>query len=85
MLQIRRTGDHCNIHRLPLRNPNSGVQVALTTFGVTRPADADTLYSLGGIFDAAIFIFYRNTEPVTVFSRLRGKRISIGISGTARN
>jgi DNA-binding transcriptional LysR family regulator len=34
-------------------------------------------------FDAAIFIFYRNTEPVTLFSQLRGKRISIGLPGTA--
>jgi hypothetical protein len=40
-----------------LRDPASGVQVALTTFGFTQPADADMLYSLGGIFDAAIFVF----------------------------
>jgi uncharacterized protein len=40
-----------------LRDQASGVQAALTTFGVTQPADQDILYSLGGIFDAAIFIF----------------------------
>lgn len=51
-----------------LRDPASGVQAALTTFGFTQPADADMLYSLGGIFDAAIFIFYRNAEPITVFA-----------------
>jgi hypothetical protein len=66
-----------------LRDPASGIQAALATFGVTQPADADIFYSLGGIFDAAIFIFYRNTEPVTLFSQLRGKRISIGLPGTA--
>ena len=43
------------------------MQAALTTFGVTPPADANIFYSLGGIFDAAIFIFYRNSEPVTLF------------------
>ena len=32
-----------------LRDPASGVQAALTTFGVTQPADMDTLYSLGVI------------------------------------
>jgi hypothetical protein len=37
-----------------LRDPASGVQAALTAFGVTQPADADVLYSLGGVFDAAI-------------------------------
>jgi uncharacterized protein len=66
-----------------LRDPASGIQVALTTFGFTQPADADLLYSLGGIFDAAIFIFYRNAEPVTLFAQLRGKRLSIGMPGTA--
>ena len=66
-----------------LRDPASGIQAALATFGVTQPADAEIFYSLGGIFDAAIFIFYRNTEPVTLFSQLRGKRISIGLPGTA--
>jgi TRAP-type uncharacterized transport system substrate-binding protein len=66
-----------------LRDGASGVQAALTTFGVTQPTDADTLYSLGGIFDAAIFIFYRNAEPTTVFAQFRGKRLSIGVPGTA--
>ena len=66
-----------------LRDPASGVQAALTTFGVTQPADADIFYSLGGIFDAAIFIFYRNAEPVTLFAQFRDKRLSIGTPGTA--
>jgi hypothetical protein len=66
-----------------LRDPASGVQAALTTFGITQSADADMLYSLGGIFDAAIFIFYRNTELITIFSQFRGKRLSIGMPGSA--
>src|SRR5215203_3173793 len=70
-----------NLHRL--RDPGSGVQAALTTFGVTQPTDADIFYSLGGTFDAALFIFYRITEPVTLFVQLRGKRLSIGMPGTA--
>jgi TRAP-type uncharacterized transport system substrate-binding protein len=66
-----------------LRDPGSGVQAALTTFGVTLPDDANTLYSLGGIFDAAIYIFYRNPEPITAFAQFRGKRLAIGMPGTA--
>lgn len=66
-----------------LRDPASGVQAALATFGITQPADADIFYSLGGIFDAAIFIFYRNAEPVTLFAQFRDKRLSIGVPGTA--
>ena len=66
-----------------LRDPASEVQAALATFGVTQPADADSLYSLGGVFDSAIFVFYRNAEPVTLFAQFRGKRLSIGQPGTA--
>jgi TRAP-type uncharacterized transport system substrate-binding protein len=66
-----------------LREAASGVQAALTTFGVTQPTDADALHSLGGIFDAVIFIFYRNAEPITQFMQFRGKRLSIGKPGTA--
>jgi uncharacterized protein len=66
-----------------LRDDASGVQAALTAVGLTQPGDADTLYSLGGIFDAVIFIFHRDAEPVTHFAQFRGKRLSIGIPGTA--
>src|ERR1700730_7709181 len=66
-----------------LRDGASGVQVALTALGFTQPRDADTLYSLGGVFDAPIFIFYRNTEPITQFAQFRGKRLSIGTAGQA--
>jgi TRAP-type uncharacterized transport system substrate-binding protein len=63
-----------------LRDGASGVQAALTALGFTRTGDEDTLYSLGGVFDAPIFIFYRNADPITQF---RGKRLSIGTPGTA--
>jgi hypothetical protein len=66
-----------------LRDPGSGMQAALTAFGVAQPADADTLYSLGGTFDAAIFIFYRDADPITQFAQFRGKRVSLGLPGTA--
>jgi TRAP-type uncharacterized transport system substrate-binding protein len=66
-----------------LRDGASGVQAALTALGFTRTSDEDTLYSLGGVFDAPIFIFYRNAEPITHFAQFRGKRLSIGTPGTA--
>lgn len=66
-----------------LRDAASGVQAAITTFGFTEPRDAETLYSLGGISDSAIFIFYRNAEPITQFGQFRGKRLSIGTPTTA--
>ena len=66
-----------------LRDAASPVQAALTTFGFTQPSDAATLYSLGGISDTAIFLFYRNAEPITRFAQFRGKRLSIGVPRTA--
>jgi uncharacterized protein len=65
-----------------LRDDASGVQAALTALGFTQPGDTDTLYSLGGVFDAPIFVFYRNAES-TQFAQFRGKRLSIGTPGTA--
>ena len=70
-------------HFAALRDAASRVQAALTAFGFTQPRDAATLYSLGGISDAAIFIFYRNAEPITRFAQFRGKRLSIGMPRTA--
>ena len=49
-----------------LRDGATGVQSALTALGFTQPGDADTLYSLGGVFDAPIFIFYRDAEPLSL-------------------
>jgi uncharacterized protein len=69
-----------NLHLL--RDPASGVQAALTSF-ITEQSDRDILYSLGGISESAIYIFYRGAEPVTLFGQLRGKRLTIGIPGTA--
>jgi uncharacterized protein len=66
-----------------LRDPSSGVQAALTSFGVTTTEDADILYSLGGAFDTPIFIFYRSEQSVTVFSQFRGGRFAIATPGTA--
>lgn len=61
-----------------LRRPSSGVQAALSTFGFTDSSDAEIIYSLGGVFDAPIFVFYRAPEPITLFAQFRGKRLSIG-------
>jgi TRAP-type uncharacterized transport system substrate-binding protein len=66
-----------------LRNRASGVQAALTTFGITTSDDEDILYSLGGTSDGPLYILYRSSEPITVFAQFRGKRLAIGMRGTA--
>src|SRR6266566_6554969 len=66
-----------------LRDPASKVQAALTTLGFTQPGDSDHLASLGGVFDAPIFVFYKSAERVTQFAQLHGKRLAIGTAGTS--
>jgi TRAP-type uncharacterized transport system substrate-binding protein len=65
-----------------LRDSASGVQAAITNFGFTVPRDEEILYSLGGISDTAVFVFYRGAEPVEQFAQFRGKRLSIGMPTT---
>jgi hypothetical protein len=80
-LEVRTTaGAVENLHFL--RDPTSGVEAALTSF-ITEQSDTDILYSLGGVSESALYIFYRGAEPVTLFGQLRGKRLTIGIPGTA--
>jgi len=81
-LEIRNTGGAAENFDL-LRDPRSGVRAVLTTIGFARPGDADDVYSLGGVYDAVIFIFYRNAEPVTQVGQLRGKRLAVGAPGTS--
>jgi uncharacterized protein len=81
-LNVRNTAGALDSLRL-LRDPASGVQAALSTFGFNEPSDSENLNSLGGIFDAAIFVFYRNAQPITQFSEFRGKRVAIGVPGMA--
>ena len=66
-----------------VRDPASGVQAALSTLGFAQPGDEKDLYSMGGVFDAVIFVFYRGAEPITQFAQFRGKRVSIGTPGTS--
>jgi TRAP-type uncharacterized transport system substrate-binding protein len=66
-----------------LRSPDSGVQAALSTLGFAQASDAATLDSLGGVFDAVLFIFYKSAEPITEIAQFRGKRLSIGTPGTS--
>ena len=66
-----------------LRDPASKVQAALITLGFAHPGDADHLASLGGVFDAPIFVFYKSAERLTQFAQLRGKRLAIGTAGTS--
>ena len=64
-LEIRNFGGAVeNLDRL--RDPASGVQAAVATFGVTQPADADIFYSLGG-YSMQRYLLFTGTRSLLRF------------------
>ncbi len=64
-----------------LRDPRSGVDVALVEGGVAPPDAGDDLVMLAAIRYEPVWVFYRGPEPVRRFEDLRYKRIAIGNAG----
>jgi TRAP-type uncharacterized transport system substrate-binding protein len=65
-----------------LRDPQSGVSVALTQGGVPGAGDISGVESLGTLFYEPMWWFERRGNPDTGVERLRGKTISIGPEGS---
>jgi TRAP-type uncharacterized transport system substrate-binding protein len=65
-----------------LRNPNSGVSVALVPGGLTTKKDSPELVSLGTVFYQPLWIFSRGRLPQGPL-HFRGRRISIGPEGSS--
>ena len=64
-----------------LRDPASGVQAALATFGVTQPADADMLCIHWVEYSMQRYSFLPERGACYAFAQFRGKRLSIGHAG----
>ena len=66
-----------------LRDPHSGVSVALLQGGITSEADAPEIESLGTVFYEPLWLFRRSELPSQGLEGLRGRKISIGTEGGA--
>src|SRR5262245_59252163 len=66
-----------------LRDPHSGVSVALLQGGITSEADASEIESLGTVFYEPLWLFQRSELSKQGLEGLRGRKISIGIEGGA--
>jgi TRAP-type uncharacterized transport system substrate-binding protein len=62
---------------IELRKPNSGVQVAFVTGGLSNGKHAPGLLSLGTVYNQPFWIFYSSNASLDQLSQLKGKRISI--------
>lgn len=65
-----------------LRDPRSGVSLALVQGGITNGQDAPELVSLGRLFPEPLWIFYRAAQPIDQLHQLAGKRVAVGAEGS---
>ncbi|MET0537589.1 MAG: TAXI family TRAP transporter solute-binding subunit [Xanthobacteraceae bacterium] len=65
-----------------LKNPNSGVQIALAFGGISDAERAPGVLSLGIVYTNPFWIFYSSDEPLDRLSQLKGKRIAVGPVGS---
>jgi TRAP-type uncharacterized transport system substrate-binding protein len=79
-LELRETAGAAENLEL-LLDPNSGVEIALMTGGVSDGKHAPGLLSLGTVFNSPFWFFYSSSEPIDQLSQLTGKRIAIGPVG----
>jgi TRAP transporter TAXI family solute receptor len=69
-----------NLERL--RDPESGVDVALVQSGMLGDDAPDGLVSLGSLFYEPLWVFYRSDTRADRLTDLRGMRIAIGNEGS---
>ena len=65
-----------------LKDPNSGVQIALVFGGISDGEPAPGVLSLGTVYTNPFWIFYSSDEPLGRLSQLKGKRIAVGPVGS---
>ena len=69
-----------NLQRL--NDPSSGVSVAFVQAGLTAPADAPDLLSLGTVFYEPVWVLFNGAPPSHAQGLFQGKRLSIGPEGS---
>ena len=65
-----------------IKDPGSGVALAMMQGGIVDPADAEGLVSLGRVFLEPLWVFHRLPERVGRLAELAGKRLAIGSVGS---
>src|SRR6516162_7126653 len=81
-LELRETAGAVENVKL-LQDPNSGVQIAFTTGGVSDAKRAPDVLSLGTVYNQPFWIFYSSSEPFDRLSQLKGRRLAVGPVGSA--
>jgi TRAP transporter TAXI family solute receptor len=80
-LNVRETAGALENFKL-LRDPNSNVQIAFTTGGISNSTQAPELRSMGLISNVPFWIFYSSRQSLDSLTQLKGKRIAVGPEGS---
>src|SRR5215813_14819638 len=81
-LELRETAGAVENLKL-LQDPNSDVQIAFVTGGLSDAKHVPGVLSLGTVYDQPFWIFYPANEQINQLSQLKGKRIAVGPEGSA--
>jgi TRAP-type uncharacterized transport system substrate-binding protein len=65
-----------------LQDPNSGVDIAMVSGGVSDGSQSPNVLSAGMMFAAPSWLFYSSAETLDDLPQLKGKRIAIGPEGS---
>jgi TRAP transporter TAXI family solute receptor len=80
-LNVRETAGALENFKL-LRDPNSDVQIAFSTGGISNSTQAPDLRSMGLISNVPFWIFYSSNQSLDSLSQLKGRRIAVGPEGS---
>src|SRR4029077_9580775 len=81
-LELRETAGAVENLKL-LQDPNSDVQIAFVTGGLSDAKHTPGVLSLGTVYDQPFWIFYPSNEQFDQLTQLKGKRIAVGPVGSA--
>ena len=65
-----------------LRDPQSGISIAIVPSGITNARESPGLVSLGTLFYEPLWFFYHGRERLSTRESLRNQTISIGAEGS---
>jgi TRAP-type uncharacterized transport system substrate-binding protein len=81
-LELRETAGAVENLKL-LQDPNSDVQIAFVTGGLSDAKHEPGVLSLGTVYEQPFWIFYPANEQFDQLAQLKGKRIAVGPVGSA--
>src|SRR5215831_7312709 len=65
-----------------LRDPKSGVDVALTQGGIATPADDERIVMIATLYYEPLWVFHRKQTKIDQLNDLIGKRLAVGAPGS---